>query len=91
MPPTTSAAVEALRSKRWLDAAMHGLSLLAESSDAGEADWVVEGARDETGRRLAFRPVDVAAFAEPLLLRSRAKAARKRIARMARLEQENDQ
>ena len=28
-------------------------------------------------------------IAEPLLLRSRAKAARKRIARMARLEQEN--
>lgn len=30
-------------------------------------------------------------IAEPLLLRTRAKAAKKRIARMARLEQENDQ
>lgn len=69
LPPTSSAAAEALRAKRWLDGAMAGLALLAESTDAGEADWVVETGRDEAGRTLAYRPVDVAAFTEPLLLR----------------------
>lgn len=69
LPPSSDVAAEALRAKRWIDATMTGLALLAESSDAGEADWVVESGRDPAGRRLAFRPVDVAAFAEPLLLR----------------------
>jgi Rad3-related DNA helicase len=69
LPPTSGRAVEALRRRRWLDAALRGLDLLAESSDAGEVDWVVDAGRDADGRTLAFRPVDVAALAEPLLFR----------------------
>lgn len=69
LPPTADGVADALRAKRWIDGAVAGLALLAESTDAGEADWVVESGRDASGRRMAFRPVDVAAFAEPLLLR----------------------
>jgi len=69
LPPTSGRAVEALRSKRWLDSTLAGLALLAESVDAADAEWVVEEGRDPAGRILAFRPVDVAVFAEPLLFR----------------------
>ncbi|MFW5899295.1 MAG: helicase C-terminal domain-containing protein, partial [Jiangellaceae bacterium] len=69
LPPTSAAAAEALRTRRWLEGTIQGLSLLGESSDAGEVDWVVETGRDADGRTLAFRPVDVAALAEPLLFR----------------------
>jgi Rad3-related DNA helicase len=69
LAPTSGRAVEALRRRRWLDGALRGLDLLAESSDAGEVDWVVDAGRDADGRTLAFRPVDVAALAEPLLFR----------------------
>lgn len=69
LPSEGAATVEALRTLRWLDGTLDGLSLLAESSDAGEADWVVEVGADGAGRSLTFRPVDVAAFAEPLVFR----------------------
>ena len=69
MPPEGAATVEALRAARWLDGTLDGLALLAASSEAGEADWVVETGADGAGRILTFRPVDVAAFAEPLLFR----------------------
>lgn len=39
----------------------------------------------------SFGATAVCMIAEPLLLRARTKAARKRIARMIRLEQETDQ
>lgn len=69
LPPTSARATEALRLRRWLDGTLSGLALLADSSDAGDAEWVAETGRDAAGRTVAFRPVDVAAFAEPLLFR----------------------
>ena len=69
LPSHGPRAVEGLRIQRWLDGSLAGLALLAESSDAGEAEWVIEEGRDETGRILTFKPVDVSAFAEPLLFR----------------------
>jgi len=69
LPPTSGRAIEALRRRRWLEGALRGLELVGESSDAGEIDWVVDDGRDADGRTLAFRPVDVAALAEPLLFR----------------------
>ena len=69
LPSTTSAAVEVLRAKRWIDGTVARLELLEASRDDGDADWVVDEGRDPHGRRLAFRPVDVAAFAEPFLFR----------------------
>ncbi len=61
--------VEGLRVQRWLDGAITGLALLEASNYDGDAEWVVEESRDENGRVLSFKPVDVAAFAEPLLFR----------------------
>ena len=69
LPPMSNAAMDALRSKRWIDGTLARLALLEESSDAQDADWVVDEGRDALGRVLAFRPVDVAAFAEPFLFR----------------------
>jgi len=69
LPDTSAAAMQALRVKRWLDGVLSGLSLLADSMDEGDAEWVVEEGRDAAGRILSIRPVDVAAFAEPLLFR----------------------
>lgn len=67
LPSTGAALMEALRHKRWLDGIAFRLALLEASSDAGDTDWVVEEGRDVHGRVLVFRPVDVAAFAEPFL------------------------
>jgi len=69
MPKHGPRAVEGLRVQRWLDRQLAGLALLASSTDIGDAEWVVEEGRDEVGRTLAFRPIDVAAFADPLLFR----------------------
>ncbi len=64
--------LELLRQKQWLDGTVPRLETMTDSRDAGAVEWVVEtgGARSgrEPGdRRLAFKPVTVAAFADDVL------------------------
>jgi ATP-dependent DNA helicase DinG len=61
------AALQRLRVKQWLDGQSERLTLLLESRDSGDVDWVVERRRTEQGETLAFKPIDVAPFAEELL------------------------
>lgn len=67
--PTGSGELAALlRARRWLDGTVHRLSLLQDDVEEG-GRWVVDPGRDADGMTVAYRPVDVAALAEPLLFR----------------------
>lgn len=61
------AAVQQLRVKQWLDGQCERLTLLLDSHDAGEVDWVVERRHGPDGASLVFKPVEVAALAEAYL------------------------
>ncbi len=63
------AAVQLLRVKQWLDSQSERVALLLDSHGAGEVDWVVERRRGPEGAVLVFKPVEVAALAEPYLFR----------------------
>ncbi|MEX2501619.1 MAG: helicase C-terminal domain-containing protein, partial [Trueperaceae bacterium] len=68
-PPTSAQAGRLLRSKRWIDQLQARLATLAASVDDGDTEWVAETGRDAAGRTVAFRPVEVAGLADPLLFR----------------------
>lgn len=61
------AALSRLQSKQWLDGQLARLELLVNSREEGGVDWVVERRRTQAGESLAFKPVEVAPFAEELL------------------------
>jgi len=63
----SSAAVEQLRVKQWLDSQAERISLMLDSHFGGDVDWVVERFRGHSGDNLVFKPVEVAALAEPFL------------------------
>lgn len=63
------AAVQQLRVKQWLDSQAERVALLLDSHEAGEVEWVVERRRGAEGATLVFKPVEVAALAEPFLFR----------------------
>jgi ATP-dependent DNA helicase DinG len=56
-----------LQTKQWLDNQGKRLRLLLESVDDDLVDWTVERRQEDGGQSLTFKPVRVAAFAEPLL------------------------
>lgn len=77
-PPTAPATVAALRSLRWMDATLPRIEMLLDSVASEEASWVLDvgppqgsdrSSREPGPSYVAFRPVDVASFAEPLLFR----------------------
>ena len=61
------AALARLQAKQWLDGQLARLELLVSSRDQDGVDWVVERRRTQAGETLAFKPVEVAPFAEDLL------------------------
>ncbi len=61
------AALQRLRTKQWLDGQTERLTVLLDSRDGGDVDWVVERRRTEQGESLSFKPIDVAPFADELL------------------------
>ena len=65
---TDENAVQQLRVKQWLESSHARLRFLLESHASGEVDWVVERGRDHQGATLSFKPVEVAAFAEDMVL-----------------------
>ncbi len=60
-------ALQQLRVKQWLDGQTERIMLLLDSHDAGEVDWVVERRQGHDGASIVFKPVEVAALAEPFL------------------------
>lgn len=62
-------ALELLAHKGWLDTQLARLELLTYSRDEENVEWVVERASGSDGQRVTFKPVKVAAFAEPLMFR----------------------
>ncbi|HKI58357.1 MAG TPA: ATP-dependent DNA helicase [Trueperaceae bacterium] len=61
------AALARLQTKQWLDGQLARLELLLNSRDQDGVEWVVERRRSQAGQTLAFKPVEVAPFAEELL------------------------
>lgn len=61
------AALRLLDVKQWLDSQVERVTLLLDSHDVGEVDWVVERRFGAGGAAVVFKPVDVAALAEPFL------------------------
>ncbi len=63
----SSAAVEQLRVKQWLDSQVERISILLDTHYGGDVDWVVERFRSREGEALVFKPVEVGPLAEPFL------------------------
>ncbi len=61
------AVLARLQAKQWLEGQLARLELLTNSRDQDGVDWVVERRRTAAGETLAFKPVEVAPFAEELL------------------------
>lgn len=61
------AVIAGLQAKQWLEGQLARLELLINSRDQDGVDWVVERRRTSAGEALAFKPVEVAPFAESLL------------------------
>lgn len=63
----TEAALVRMQSKQWLDNQLGRLELLRDSRAEDDVEWVVECKSGAEGQTVTFKPVEVAAFAEPLL------------------------
>lgn len=64
---TSHLALEFMQQKHYLDNQVKRLELLRYSREEENVEWVLERGRGEAGQWLSFKPVRVAAFAEPLL------------------------
>ncbi|UCH25229.1 MAG: ATP-dependent DNA helicase [Trueperaceae bacterium] len=60
-------SLASMQSKHWLDNQWKRLELLRDSREENFVEWVVERRRSSEGETISFKPVEVAAFAEPLL------------------------
>lgn len=63
----SSAGVERLRVKQWLDTTVERVTILLDTHFGGDVEWVPERFRGQGGEVLVFKPVDVAPLAEPFL------------------------
>lgn len=63
------AAIEKLRLLQSLESTKRNTEIMLESLAAGEAEWVFDISHTRGGRTVSFKPIDIAAFAEPTLFR----------------------
>ncbi len=63
----SDAVLAQLQNKQWLDNQLKRLELLLYSREEEGVEWVVMRSSSSEGQNLTFKPVKVAAFAEPLL------------------------